>query len=158
MWKGRKAAFAAMGRVSPNYIVQDGVIPRTTLPEVLREIGELSNRYGLRVANVFHAGDGNLHPLFLFDRRQPGALERVHAAAEEVLRVCLDAGGALSGEHGIGLEKRDYMPLLFSPDDLVAQDTLRAAFDPLRLFNPTKVIPSGSRCGDLQAVPAGVWV
>ncbi|HZU73878.1 MAG TPA: FAD-linked oxidase C-terminal domain-containing protein [Acidimicrobiales bacterium] len=158
IWKGRKSAFGAVARLAPNYYLHDTVVPRTRLADILNAVYAVADRNQVAVMNVFHAGDGNLHPLFLFDRRVPGALERVHAAAEEVLRICLDAGGALSGEHGIGLEKRDYMPLLFSEADLVAQDGLRDAFDPMRLFNPLKVLPSGSRCGDLQAVPAGAWV
>src|SRR3989449_4735991 len=107
--------------------------------------------------NVFHAGDGNLHPLIVFDRRQPGVLERVLEAGTEIMTTCVEAGGVLSGEHGIGLEKRDYMPLIFSPDDLEAQARLRAAFDPDGTCNPLKVLPTGSRCGDLQNVPPGAW-
>ena len=158
LWKGRKSAFGAVARLAPNYYLHDAVVPRTRLTEVLHRVYELADAHEVSVMNVFHAGDGNLHPLFLFDRRVPGALERVHEVAAEVLRVCLAAGGVLSGEHGIGLEKRDYMPLMFGPDDLAAQDALRSAFDPDRLFNPDKVLPSGSRCGDLQDLPEGVWV
>ncbi|HZT67667.1 MAG TPA: FAD-linked oxidase C-terminal domain-containing protein [Acidimicrobiales bacterium] len=158
LWKGRKSAFGAVARIAPDYYLHDAVVPRTRLSEVLQRVYEIADANHVGVMNVFHAGDGNLHPLFLFDRRVPGALERVHEAAGEVLRICLDAGGVLSGEHGIGLEKRDYMPLLFSEDDLAAQDALRRAFDPERLFNPDKVLPSGSRCGDIRSLPEGVWV
>jgi glycolate oxidase len=158
LWKGRKSAFGAVARVAPDYYLHDTVVPRTRLAEILTRVYAIADRHGVAVMNVFHAGDGNLHPLFLFDRRQPGALERVKQAGDELIRVCLDAGGVLSGEHGIGLEKRDFMPLLFGPADLVAQDSLRDAFDPERMFNPDKIIPSGSRCGDLQSIPAGVWV
>jgi glycolate oxidase len=158
LWKGRKSAFGAVARIAPNYYLHDAVVPRTSLVKVLARVYEIAGANGIAVMNVFHAGDGNLHPLFLFDRREPGALERVHLAAEEVLKVCLAAGGVLSGEHGIGLEKRDYMGWMFGPDDLAAQDALRSAFDPDRVFNPSKVIPTGSRCGDIQSLPAGAWV
>ncbi|MHB1923531.1 MAG: FAD-binding oxidoreductase [Acidimicrobiales bacterium] len=158
LWKGRKSAFGAVARIAPDYYLHDTVVPRTRLAEILARVYELADANGVAVMNVFHAGDGNLHPLFLFDRRRPGELDRVKAAGDQLIRVCIEAGGVLSGEHGIGLEKRDYMPLLFSPADLLAQDSLRDAFDPSRLFNPDKVIPSGSRCGDLQSVPPGVWI
>lgn len=158
LWKGRKSAFGAVARIAPDYYLHDTVVPRTKLAEILTRIYALADASGVAVMNVFHAGDGNLHPLFLFDRRRPGELERVKAAGDQLIRICIEAGGVLSGEHGIGLEKRDYMPLLFSPADLLAQDGLRDAFDPGRMFNPEKVIPSGSRCGDLQSIPAGVWV
>ncbi|PZS20352.1 MAG: FAD-binding oxidoreductase, partial [Acidimicrobiales bacterium] len=137
---------------------QDGVIPRTRLVEVLAEIDRLAAEYELKVANVFHAGDGNLHPLLVFDKRHPGAMERVAAAGREIIEACVAVGGVLSGEHGIGLEKRDHMGLIFSDDDLDAQSHLRLAFDPKNTCNPHKVLPSGSRCGDLQSVPAGAWV
>ena len=158
LWKGRKSAFGAVARVAPNYYLHDTVVPRTRLVEVLTEVYAIAARHDLDVMNVFHAGDGNLHPLLLFDARQPGVMDRVHAAGDEIVRVSLAAGGVLSGEHGIGLEKRDLMPLLFGPDDLDAQARLREAFDPDGVANPTKVLPAGSRCGDLQAVPEGVWV
>ena len=157
-WKGRKSAFGAVARVAPDYYLHDTVVPRTRLAEILAQVYAIAERHGVGVMNVFHAGDGNLHPLFLFDRRRPGELERVKQAGDELIEMCIAAGGVLSGEHGIGLEKRDHMPLLFGPADLAAQDALRGAFDPVRLFNPDKVIPSGSRCGDLQSVPAGAWV
>jgi len=163
LWKGRKTAFGAVARLAPNYYLHDTVVPRTRLVEVLAQTYEIAERHGLSVMNVFHAGDGNLHPLLMFDARQPGTMERVHAAGEEIVRVSLAAGGVLSGEHGIGLEKRDLMGLLFSPDDLDAQARLREAFDPDGLANPAKVLPSGSRCGELApsalgAVAEGLWV
>jgi glycolate oxidase len=158
LWKGRKAAFGAVARVAPNYYLHDTVVPRTRLVEVLAEVYAIADRHGLLVMNVFHAGDGNLHPLLLFDAREPGVLDRVHAAGAEIVAASLAAGGVLSGEHGIGLEKRDYMPLLFSDVDLAAQAALRGAFDPHGRANPQKVLPSGAGCGDLQAVPEGLWV
>jgi glycolate oxidase len=158
IWKGRKSAFGAIARIKPNYYLHDTVVPRSALVAVLREVYEIARRHDLIVMNVFHAGDGNLHPLLVFDAREPGVLERVHAAGEEIVRVSVAAGGVLSGEHGIGLEKRDYMPLVFSPDDLDHQRRLRDAFDPDHLANPHKVLPEGSRCGDLQHVPAGAWI
>jgi glycolate oxidase len=158
LWKGRKSAFGAVARLAPNYYLHDTVVPRTRLCEVLSQVYTIAERHDLDVMNVFHAGDGNLHPLLLFDAREPGVMERVHAAGEEIVQVSLDAGGVLSGEHGIGLEKRDLMPLLFGPDDLDAQARLREAFDPEGVANPTKILPAGSRCGDLQGVPEGVWV
>ncbi len=158
LWKGRKSAFGAVARLAPNYYLHDTVVPRTRLCEVLTQVYAIAERHDLGVMNVFHAGDGNLHPLLLFDAREPGVMDRVHAAGEEIVRVSLDAGGVLSGEHGIGLEKRDLMPLQFGPDDLDAQARLREAFDPDGVANPTKILPAGSRCGDLQSVPEGVWV
>jgi glycolate oxidase len=158
LWKGRKSAFGAIARIAPNYYLHDAVVPRTRLVPVLREVYEIAARHDLLVMNVFHAGDGNLHPLLVFDARQPGVMARVHAAGSEIIAACVAAGGVLSGEHGIGLEKRDYMPLIFSDADLAAQAWLRDAFDPEGVANPTKVLPSGSRCGDLQSVPAGAWV
>ena len=141
IWRGRKAAFAAVGRISPNYLVQDGVIPRTALPRVLAEIDRLSAEAGLRVANVFHAGDGNLHPLVLYDRRVEGQEERAMAVAEDILRLCVEAGGSISGEHGVGAEKKHFMPVMFSAADLDAMQRLRDAFDPAQLCNPTKMFP-----------------
>ncbi|MFZ0314442.1 MAG: FAD-linked oxidase C-terminal domain-containing protein [Candidatus Korobacteraceae bacterium] len=141
VWKGRKAAFAAVGRISPNYLVQDGVIPRTALPRVLGEIDRISADAGLRVANVFHAGDGNLHPLVLYDRRIAGQEERAMTLAEDILRLCVEAGGSITGEHGIGEEKKMFMPVMFSPADLDAMQRLRSAFDPYDLCNPTKMFP-----------------
>jgi len=141
VWKGRKAAFAAVGHISPNYLVQDGVIPRTALPRVLGEIDRLKAEAGLRVANVFHAGDGNLHPLVLYDRRIAGQEQRAMALAEDILRLCVEAGGSITGEHGIGEEKKHFMPVMFSKADLNAMQRLRSAFDPYGLCNPTKVFP-----------------
>jgi glycolate oxidase len=158
LWKGRKTAFGAIARIKPNYYLHDTVVPRRVLPEVLRKVYEITDRHGLLVLNVFHAGDGNLHPLLVFDKREPGVMERVHAAGEEIVRASVEAGGVLSGEHGIGLEKRDFMPLMFSPVDLEAQASLRRAFDPVGLANPFKVLPSPGACGDVQHVPEGAWV
>jgi glycolate oxidase subunit GlcD len=158
LWKGRKSAFGAIARIAPNYYLHDTVVPRTRLVEVLNKVYEIAARHQLVMMNVFHAGDGNLHPLIVFDRRVDGIMERVHAAGTEIIEACVAAGGVLSGEHGIGLEKRDYMGLIFSPDDLDAQARLRDAFDPDGACNPHKVLPAGSRCGDLQRVPEGAWI
>lgn len=158
LWKGRKSAFGAVAQLQPDYYLHDTVVPRRHLVAVLREVYEIAARHDLQVVNVFHAGDGNLHPLLLFDRRAPGVLDRVHAAGEEIVRASLAAGGVLTGEHGIGLEKRDFMPLLFSAVDLDAQARLRRAFDPDGIANPGKVLPSGAGCGDLQHIPAGAWI
>lgn len=149
MWKGRKAAFAAMGRISPNYIVQDGVIPRTALPEVLREIAALSDHYGLRVANVFHAGDGNLHPLVLYDERDEGAEERAEELAGEIIRSCVEHGGSITGEHGVGVDKKDYMPVMFTEADMATHQLLRCAIDPDNLCNPNKLYPTPRLCGEV---------
>ena len=158
-WKGRKSAFGAVARIAPNYYLHDCVVPRTRLVEVLAEIGRICAARDLLLGNVFHAGDGNLHPLIVFDRRKPGVLDRVHAAGEAIIEVCVEAGGSLSGEHGIGLEKRDAMPLVFGPPDLEAQAWLRSAFDPAGLCNPEKVLPrGGSRCADLADLPEGAWI
>ena len=158
IWKGRKTAFGAIARIKPNYYLHDTVVPRRVLPEVLRQVYEIADRHGILVMNVFHAGDGNLHPLLVFDKREPGMMERVHAAGDEIVRVSVAAGGVLSGEHGIGLEKRDLMPLMFGPADLAAQAALRAAFDTTGLANPTKVLPSPASCGDSHSVPEGAWI
>jgi glycolate oxidase len=158
IWKGRKNAFGAIARIKPNYYLHDTVVPRAKLVEVLREVYAIAERNELLVMNVFHAGDGNLHPLLVFDKREPGVLDRVHKAGDEIVRVSVAAGGVLSGEHGIGLEKRDLMPLLFTPADLDHQGRLRAAFDPDGVANPHKVLPEGSRCGDVQHVPEGAWI
>ena len=152
MWKGRKGAFAAMGRISPNYYVQDGVIPRSDIAAVLREIAEISRTSGFRVANVFHAGDGNRHPLVLYDARIAGETERAAEAAAEILRVCIRHGGSITGEHGVGADKAAYMGEVFSEDDLETMHYVRCAFDSARMFNPTKVFPSPRLCGDRPGV------
>jgi glycolate oxidase len=157
-WKGRKSAFGAVARIAPNYYLHDTVVPRTKLVEVLRAVEAAAASHDLLVLNVFHAGDGNLHPLLVFDAREPGVLERVHAAGDDIVAISLAAGGVLSGEHGIGLEKRQHMSALFSVDDLDAQACLRDAFDPEGVANPQKVLPAGARCGDLQRIPEGTWV
>ena len=149
IWKGRKAAFAAMGRVSPNYYVQDGVVPRTRLPEVLRRIRALEARSGLRIGNVFHAGDGNLHPLICYDDKVPGDAERAATAAGEILSYCVEAGGSITGEHGVGADKRDFMPRMFGEADLALMRRLRGAFDPRGLCNPGKVLPTPRLCGEV---------
>ena len=148
VWKGRKAAFAAMGRISPNYIVQDGVIPRTALPRVMSEIARLSAETGLRVANVFHAGDGNLHPLVLYDRRIAGQEQAAESLSYKILELCLAAGGSITGEHGVGEEKKRMMSKMFSEPDLDTMQRVRCAFDPLQLSNPTKIFPTPRLCGE----------
>ncbi len=166
VWKGRKSAFGAIAQIAPHYHLHDCVVPRTKLAETLAGIYAIAKRHDLIVTNVFHAGDGNLHPLFSFDRTVPGTLERVLAAADDVVRLSLDAGGALSGEHGIGLEKRDFMRLSFTDDDLDAQACVRSAFDPEGRMNPRKVLPDGARCGEFAAaalartgdLPEGTWI
>jgi len=158
LWKGRKNAFGAIARIAPNYYLHDTVVPRRHLSEVLDHVYRIAAEHELRVLNVFHAGDGNLHPLLIFDRREPGVLERVHAAGAEIVRISVEYGGVLSGEHGIGLEKRDYMPLMFGEVDLAAQSGLRRAFDPHGLANPHKVLPSPAGCGDAHGHVEGLWV
>ncbi|MBK5250393.1 MAG: FAD-binding protein [Actinomycetales bacterium] len=148
IWKGRKSAFAAVGRISPNYIVQDGVIPRTALPKVLREIAAMSAARGVRVANVFHAGDGNLHPLVLFDDAEEGAAERAEEVAGGILDLCIVNGGSITGEHGVGSDKAKYMPRMFSEDDLATMQAVRCAFDPDGISNPGKVFPTPRLCGE----------
>ena len=152
MWKGRKGAFAAMGRISPNYYVQDGVIPRSEIVTVLREIARLGSESGLRVANVFHAGDGNLHPLVLYDGRIPGEEAKAEHVGGEILKICVRHGGSITGEHGVGHDKAIYMGDLFSDDDLETQHFVRCAFDPSRSFNPGKVFPTPRLCGDRPGV------
>jgi glycolate oxidase len=148
IWKGRKGAFGAMGRLSRNFYVQDGVIPRSLLPEMLREIAAISEQSGLRICNVFHAGDGNLHPLILFDEKKPGDVERAVVAGEAILRACIERGGSVSGEHGVGTEKRDCMAVQFSPSDLDLMARVKAAFGNRGLCNPNKVFPTSRRCGE----------
>jgi glycolate oxidase len=147
-WKGRKSAFAAVGRISPDYYVQDGVIPRTALPEVLRRIAEMAGERGLRVANVFHAGDGNLHPLVLYDADVEGQERRAEELSAEILRVCLEHGGSITGEHGVGFDKREFMAEQFSADDLDTMQLVRCAFDPDNRCNPGKVFPTPRLCGE----------
>ena len=170
IWKGRKSAFGAVAQIAPHYHLHDCVVPRSKLVEILEGVYAIAERHDLIVTNVFHAGDGNLHPLLSFDRRVPGTLERVLRASEEIVRLCIDAGGALSGEHGIGLEKRDFMPLVFTAEDLSAQACVRSAFDPGGRMNPHKVLPEGARCGDFAMargsdaaeaaadLPEGSWI
>ncbi len=148
-WKGRKSAFAAAGRLSPDYYVQDGVIPRTALPAVLREIARLGAARGLRVANVFHAGDGNLHPLVLYDGQITGQAEEAEELAGEILQTCLDYGGSITGEHGVGADKKKYMPRMFSDADMDTMQLVRCAFDPAHLCNPGKVFPTPRLCGEV---------
>ncbi|ARV62099.1 glycolate oxidase subunit GlcD [Nostocales cyanobacterium HT-58-2] len=148
VWKGRKAAFAAAGHVSPDYYVQDGVIPRTQLAYVLEEIEALSQKYGYRIANVFHAGDGNLHPLILFDNSIPGELEKVEEVGGEILKLCVKVGGSISGEHGIGADKKCYMPEMFTATDLETMQWVREAFNPKGLANPGKIFPTPRTCGE----------
>jgi glycolate oxidase len=151
-WAGRKAAFPAVGRISPDYYCMDGTIPRRRLPEVLQRMEELSQTYGLKVANVFHAGDGNLHPLILYDANKAGELDRAEAFGADILRLCVKVGGVLTGEHGVGVEKRDLMPVMFSEADLRHQQRVKCAFDPNLLLNPGKVFPVLHRCAELGRV------
>src|SRR5215212_9501825 len=149
IWRGRKAAFAAMGRISPNYYVQDGVVPRTKLPDVLGRIRALSERTGLGIGNVFHAGDGNLHPLICYDEGIPGQAQLAEEVAGEILTYCVEAGGSITGEHGVGADKKDYMPRMFTQDDLDVMQSVRDAVDPQRLCNPGKVLPMPRLCGEV---------
>jgi glycolate oxidase len=159
LWKGRKSAFGAVAQAAPNYYLHDTVVPRTKLVATMEEVYRIGERHGITMLNVFHAGDGNLHPLMAFDARQPGMMEKVTAAADELVELCVRQGGALSGEHGIGREKRDLMPLAFNPTDLDAQARIKEAFDPEGVFNPGKILPAGSRCFDLGTpLPEGVWL
>jgi len=162
LWKARKSAFGAIAQLAPDYYLHDAVVPRTRLVETMEAVYAIADRYGLTMANVFHAGDGNLHPLIAFDASDEEANRIVHQAGEEIVAACLRVGGALSGEHGIGVEKRDLMPTNFSDLDLDAQARLKEVFDPVGVFNPHKVLPTGSRCFDFggvrREVPEGVWV
>jgi glycolate oxidase len=151
LWKARKRAFGAAGRLAPNYATQDGVVPRTRLPEILRVIATLSERYALRIGNVFHAGDGNIHPIILYDEREPDQVRRAIEVGREILKACVAMGGSLTGEHGIGVEKLGEMPLLFSPDDLRVMSELRRVFDPAERSNPGKVIPTPGGCVEVAA-------
>ncbi len=150
LWAGRKNAFGAVGRISPEFYVQDGVVPRTRLPYVLRRVSEICESYGLRVGNVFHAGDGNLHPLILFNSLVPGEVERVRKAGHEILAVCAEVGGSITGEHGVGIEKQEEMALIFSPVDLRIMQQVRDAWNPDQLFNPGKLFPIPGRCADIK--------
>jgi glycolate oxidase len=145
IWKGRKSAFSAVGWLAPDYIVQDGVVPRTRLGQALAEIERLSASAGIRVANVFHAGDGNLHPLILFDGRRSGAVEEAERLAGAILRLCVELGGSITGEHGVGIEKRDYLQLMFSKDDLELMNRVRRSVDPSELANRDKMLPAAAR-------------
>jgi glycolate oxidase len=163
IWAGRKSAFAAVGRISPDFIVQDGVVPRTSLPAVLTRIAELSEQAGLRVANVFHAGDGNLHPLVLYDNAVPGQAEAAEELSGAILDACLEQGGSITGEHGVGVDKSRYMPKMFSADDLDTMQLLRCAFDPASLCNPGKIYPTPRLCGEVPGkrrpdAPAGIEI
>ena len=151
-WAGRKAAFPAIGRISPDYYCMDGTIPRSQLPKVLTRMSELSTEFGLRVANVFHAGDGNLHPLILYDANEPGELEKAEEFGAEILKLCVEVGGVLTGEHGVGVEKRDLMGTMFTEDDLNQQQRVKCVFDPESLLNPGKVFPELHRCAELGRV------
>jgi glycolate oxidase len=152
IWKGRRSAFAAVGRISPAYIVQDGVVPRTALTAVLDRIAELSAESGIRVANVFHAGDGNLHPLVLFDDAIPAACEAAEKLSGAILDLCIEHGGSITGEHGVGADKSRYMPRMFGPDDLATMQLLRCAFDPAGLCNPGKIFPTPRLCGEVPGI------
>ena len=156
LWRGRKGAIGALGQLAPNYYILDGVVPRSRLVDVMTRVGEVGRRYDLIVANVFHAGDGNLHPCILFDEREPGATDRVLAAGAEVMRLCVDAGGSLTGEHGVGFEKRAFMPWLFNEADLEHMEGIRPVFGNRGAFNPCKVFPSGTGCGEMAHEPAAL--
>jgi glycolate oxidase len=161
LWKGRKSAFGAVAQTAPDYYLHDTVVPRTRLVETMAEVYAIGEKYGLEMMNVFHAGDGNLHPLMIFDASEPGAIEHVRAAADELVEMCVSKGGVLSGEHGIGKEKRDLMGLMFDDYALDAQARIKEAFDPAGRFNPDKILPQGSRCFDFGRtvpVPDGVWI
>jgi glycolate oxidase len=162
LWKGRKSAFGAIAQLASDYYLHDAVVPRTKLVATMKSIYEIADRYELTLLNVFHAGDGNVHPLIAFDSEEPGMSEKVHRAGEEMVAVCLKNGGALSGEHGIGVEKRDMMRATFTELDLDAQARLKEVFDPLGIFNPAKVLPAGARCFDFggvrREIPEGTWV
>ncbi len=165
LWAARKGAASAMGRIAPNYYLHDAVVPRTLLPKILAQVVEIGQRYDLPIANLFHAGDGNLHPMILFDVRQPGILDRVMAAGREILTHCVEAGGTITGEHGVGMEKQGFMPLIFSADDLGVMARVRSAFDPSALLNPAKVLPTpgleqapAEHRVAASRIPEGLWV
>jgi glycolate oxidase len=150
LWKGRKNAFGAVGRVSPSYYVQDGVIPRTKLPVTIRRISEIGKKYGFEIGNIFHAGDGNLHPIILFDARDKEQFRRAVATSDEIIKFCIEMGGSITGEHGVGMEKDRLMPLLFSDADLDLMRRVRDAFNPDDVMNPGKIIPSAKSCGEIR--------
>ncbi|HQY32311.1 MAG TPA: FAD-linked oxidase C-terminal domain-containing protein, partial [Thermomicrobiales bacterium] len=152
LWKGRKMAIAAMGRLAPNYYLHDTVVPRTRLPETMRQVYQIAADFDLPIANMFHAGDGNLHPLMLFDRHNQSQVQRVLEASKELITYCVSIGGALTGEHGIGTEKRDYMTLVFNEQDLAAMAGVKQTFDPAAMFNPGKLFPRGYVCGEVRAL------
>jgi glycolate oxidase len=153
LWKGRKNAFGAIGRVSPFYYVQDGVVPRTKIAPTLRYIAEVSQKYGLTISNIFHAGDGNMHPIILFDARKPGDLEKAQKAGEDILAYCVSVGGSITGEHGVGMEKMELMAVQFTPDTLDMIGRLKALFDPECRLNPGKVLPTGRGCMEIRQRP-----
>ena len=150
LWKSRKRAFGAVGRLAPNYCTQDGVVPRTKVPDILRVIGAIAARHKLRIANVFHAGDGNIHPIILYDERDADEVRRVVAAGHEILRACVELGGSITGEHGIGVEKIGELPLLFGPQDLLVMQQLRGVFDPEQRCNPGKIFPTPGACVEVS--------
>jgi glycolate oxidase len=163
LWAGRKGAISALGQLAPNYYILDGVVPRTKLPQVMQGVMQAGERFGFPIANVFHAGDGNLHPCILFDERRPGETERVLDCGEVIMHLCVEAGGSVTGEHGIGLEKRDFMPWIFTPSDLAAMSKLKSAFGAGESFNPCKAFPTSKGCGEVhskvaQAVGADMYV
>jgi FAD/FMN-containing dehydrogenase len=162
LWKGRKGAFGALGTLAPNYYVQDGVVPRSRLPEIMKRITAISKDFNLRIANVFHAGDGNLHPNLLFDMRTAGELDRVIEAGAAIVKACIELGGSITGEHGLGLEKKAYIGLLFNEVDLEAMGRVRRAVDPAGRFNPAKMFPTPISCGEVRLqpanIPAGLWI
>jgi glycolate oxidase len=153
LWKGRKNAFGAIGRVSPTYYVQDGVVPRTKVAQTLRAIDEIGTRYGIAISNVFHAGDGNMHPILPFDPRQPGELERAQKAGDEILAYCLSVGGSITGEHGVGMEKMEMMGHAFPEETLDLIKRIKAVFDPQCSLNPGKVLPTGTGCMEIRQKP-----
>ena len=161
LWKGRKNAFGAVGRVSPTYYVQDGVVPRTRIADTLRFIYEVAEKYGLTISNIFHAGDGNMHPIILFDPRKPDELDKTKRAGAEILNYCIEAGGSITGEHGVGMEKNDLMPLAFSEDSLAMMEKLIQVFNPDRRLNPGKLLPTGKGCLEIRPIASGhktvVW-
>jgi glycolate oxidase len=153
LWKSRKQAVGAVGRLSPSYCTQDGVVPRTKLPHILRRIGEIGEKHGVRIVNVFHAGDGNIHPILLFDERDRDQVTRVLAASDEILDECIACGGSVTGEHGIGVEKINFMRKLFTENDLAAMTRLREAFNPHNRLSPAKMLPTAGACGMEQKHP-----